>query len=218
MSAAQPQCSTRSLLCAGCPIVGDKGQVCWCWWARDRSSLRLSCPAEVLRTVWFQWHHTCDPGPSGIPRGAWGSHGGGTAETCSSPSWDVPRSQKRGESKAGQEPFLTPPQDPTSFLGVSENPSARQGRAGWRRRRRSQCLHPDRRVAVGKALRLTQEQQPSQRGQGTQSWDRAIPGLQQVVIQSSWGWKTAYSGQDSQDFPPCQLALEQLIKQALASL
>lgn len=78
-------------------------------------------------------------------------------------------------------------------------------------------------VAVGKALGLTQEQQPSQRGQGTQSWDRAIPGLQQAVIQSSWGWKTAYSGQDSQDFPPCQLlippkALEQLIKQALASL
>lgn len=37
------------------------------------------------------------------------------------------------------------------------------------------------------------------------------------------GWKMAYSGQDSQDFPLCQLlippkALEQLIKQALASL
>lgn len=48
----------------------------------------------------------------------------------------------RKQSRTGAIPNT--PQDPTSFLGVSENPSARQGRAGWRRRRRSQCLHPDR--------------------------------------------------------------------------
>lgn len=55
---------------------------------------------------------------------------------------------------------------------------------------------------MGKALRLTQEQQPSQWGQGTQSWDRAILGLQ---LQSSWGWDRSDSGKDNQDFPRCQL-------------
>lgn len=52
-----------------------------------------------------------------------------------------------------------------------------------------------------KALRLTQEQQPV--GSGDQSWDRTILGLQQAVIQSSWGWE--FPTKDSQDFPTCQL-------------
>lgn len=36
-----------------------------------------------------------------------------------------------------------------------------------------------------------------------QSWDRTILGLQQAMIQSSWGWE--FPAKDSQDFPTCQL-------------